>query len=154
MFNGYYTPRGRPDPLWQAYKPSPRFDKVAEILDRRDYKTWEERNELMTEGLKLSMEDSVRVWLMDAVYVWPRRKEVVLAADLAGGISGSSLWPFTIRRVDGTRRRVNFANPSMLTEPWNPVAGSNWIFDNLITRGTQDLPAFPIRSRGCFGRSE
>ncbi len=150
MFNGYYTPRGRPDPLWQAYKPSPRLDKVAEILDRRDYNTWEERKELMTEALKLAMEDSVRVWLADVVYVWPRRKEVVLAADLAGGISGSALWPYTIRFDEGTGGRVNFANPSMLTEPWNPVAGSNWIFDNLITRGTQDLPAFPDPFTGLF----
>jgi peptide/nickel transport system substrate-binding protein len=143
MFNSYYTPRGRPDPLWQAYTPSPRFDKVAEILDRRDYNTSEQRKELMTEALKLAMEDSVRVWLADVVYVWPRRKEVVLAADLAGGISGSILWPYTIRYVDGSGGRVNFANPSMLTEPWNPVAGSNWIFDNAITRATQDLPTFP-----------
>ena len=143
MFNSYYTPRGRPDPLWQAYRPSPRLDKVAEILDRRDYNTSEQRKELMTEALKLAMEDSVRVWLADVVYVWPRRKEVVLAADLAGGISGSILWPYTIRYVDGIGGRVNFANPSMLTEPWNPVAGSNWIFDNAITRATQDLPTFP-----------
>jgi peptide/nickel transport system substrate-binding protein len=142
MFNSYYTPRGRPDPLWQAYRPSPRLDKVAEILDRRDYSTSEQRKELMTEALKLAMEDSVRVWLADVVYVWPRRKEVVLAADLAGGISGSILWPYTLRYVNGGGR-VNFANPSMLTEPWNPVAGSNWIFDNAITRATQDLPTFP-----------
>jgi peptide/nickel transport system substrate-binding protein len=150
MFNGYYTPRGRPDPLWQAYTPSPRLDKVAEILDRRDYSTSAERRELMTEALKLAMEDSVRVWLVDVVYIWPRRKEVVLAADLAGGISGSILWPYTIRFTDGNGRRVNFANPSMLTEPWNPVAGSNWIFDNIITRGTQDLAAFPDPFTGLF----
>ncbi|HEU4346104.1 MAG TPA: ABC transporter substrate-binding protein, partial [Candidatus Binatia bacterium] len=60
MFNAYYTPRGRPDPLWQAYKPSPRLDKVAEILDRRHYNTWKERKDLMTEALRLSMKDSVR----------------------------------------------------------------------------------------------
>jgi peptide/nickel transport system substrate-binding protein len=150
MFNSYYTPRGRPDPLWQAYRPSPRLDKVAEILDRRYYRTREERRELMTEALKLAMEDSVRVWLVDVVYIWPRRKEVVLAADLAGGISGSTLWPYTIRYVNGVGGRVDFANPSMLTEPWNPVAGSNWIFDNLITRGTQDLPAFPDPFTGLF----
>jgi peptide/nickel transport system substrate-binding protein len=150
MFNSYYTPRGRPDPLWQAYKPSPRLDNVAEILDRRDYNTSEQRRELMTEALRLAMEDSVRVWLADVVYVWPRRKEVVLAADLAGGIAGSILWPYTIRYVEGSGGRVNFANPSMLTEPWNPVAGSNWIFDNTITRATQDLPTFPDPFTGLF----
>ncbi len=150
VFNAYYTPRGRPDPLWQAYRPSPRLDKVAEILDRRDYSTSEERKALMTEALKLSMEDSVRVWLADVVYIWPRRKEVVLAADLAGGVSGSALWPYTIRFVEGNSRRVNFASPSMLTEPWNPIAGSNWIFDNIIIRATQDAAAFPDPFTGLF----
>ncbi|MGH7832122.1 MAG: ABC transporter substrate-binding protein [Candidatus Binatia bacterium] len=150
MFNAYYTPRGRPDPLWQAYRPTPRLDKIAEILDTRRYRTWEERKGLMSEALKLSMEDSVRVWLVDVVYIWPRRKEVVLAADLAGGISGSVLWPYTIRFREGGGRRVNFANPGMLTEPWNPVAGSNWIFDNNIIRATQDLPAFPDPFTGLY----
>lgn len=149
-FNAFYTSRGRPDPLWQAYKPSPRFDKVAELLDRRDYATWEERKELMTEALKLSMEDSVRVWLVDVIYIWPRRKEVVLAADLAGGISGSILWPYTIRFPERRGGRVDFASPSMLTEPWNPVAGSNWIFDNIIIRATQDFAAFPDPFTGLF----
>ena len=93
MFNGYHDTPGAAGPLWQAYKPSPRFDKVAEILDRRDYKTWGERKELTTEGTKLAMEDSgSRLSSVDAVYVWPRRKGSGLASvDLAGGISGSSL---------------------------------------------------------------
>jgi peptide/nickel transport system substrate-binding protein len=150
MFNSYYTPRGRPDPLWQAYKPSPRFDKVAEILDRRHYNTWEERKDLMTEALQWSMKDSVRAWLVDAIYVWPRRKEVVLATDLAGGISGSPLWPYTIRFTDRVGGRLSFASPSILTEPWNPVAGSNWIFDNMIIRATLDLPAFPDPFTGLY----
>jgi peptide/nickel transport system substrate-binding protein len=98
MFNGYYTPRGRPDPLWQAYKPSPRLDKVAEILDRRDYKTWGERKELMTEGLKLAMEDSVRVWLVDACMCG--RGEGSGLAGSRRGISGSALWPYI--RLRGT----------------------------------------------------
>lgn len=150
MFNSYYTPRGRPDPLWQAYKPSPRLDKVAEILERRDYNTWEERKQLMTEALRLSMKDSVRVWLVDAIYVWPRRKEVVLATDLAGGISGSPLWPYTIRFTEKIGGRLSFASPSILTEPWNPVAGSNWIFDNMIIRATLDAPAFPDPFTGLY----
>jgi peptide/nickel transport system substrate-binding protein len=150
MFNGYYTPRGRPDPLWQAYKPSPKLDKIAEILERRDYNTWEERKDLMTEALRLAMQDSVRVWLVDAIYAWPHRKEIVLATDLAGGISGSPLWPYTIRFTDKVGGRVNFASPSILTEPWNPVAGSNWLYDNMIIRATQDLPAFPDPFTGLY----
>src|SRR4030095_6924936 len=36
-FDFYYTSRGRPDPLWQAYKPDPKFDKIAERLRNGAY---------------------------------------------------------------------------------------------------------------------
>lgn len=149
-FDAYYTPRGRPDPLWQAYKPEPKFDKLAERLRNRDYATSDEREKLMAEALMLSLKDSVRVWLADSINVWPRRKEVLIAADLAGGISGSFLWPYTVRFVDRAGGRVNFASPGMLTEPWNPVAGSNWIFDNIIIRATQDSATLPDPFTGLY----
>lgn len=149
-FNSFYTRRGRPDPLWQAYKPAPRFDRIAERLGRRDYATWEERMKLLSEALRLSMNDSVRVWLVDGISIWPRRRELALAADLAGGISGSVLLPYTIRFLERRGGRVNFASPSILTEPWNPVAGSNWIYDNMIMRATQDFPTLPDPFTGLF----
>ena len=149
-FDFYYTSRGRPDPLWQAYKPDAKFDKIAERLRNRDYATTEERRQLMIEALKLSLKDSVRVWLVDSISVWPRRKEVVLTADLAGGITGSFLWPYTIRYTDRRGGRVNFASPSILTEPWNPVAGGNWIFDMMIQQATQDSATLPDPFTGLF----
>jgi peptide/nickel transport system substrate-binding protein len=150
IFNSFYTARGRPDPLWQAYKPEPRFDEVAERLGRRDYATSEERTKLIAEALERSMKDSVRVWLVDGISIWPRRREVQLAADLAGGISGSGLLPYTVRFEDKRSGRVHVASPSMLTEPWNPVAGSNWIFDNMIIRATQDFATLPDPFTGLF----
>ncbi len=149
-FDFYYTARGRPDPLWQAYKPDPKFDKVAERLRNRDYGSLEERKELMGEALSLSMKDSVRVWLADSISVWPRRKEVLISADLAGGISGSFLWPYTIRYVNRSGGRVDFGSPGILTEPWNPVAGSNWIYDNIIMRATQDSATLPDPFTGLY----
>ena len=149
-FDYYYTPRGRPDPLWQAYKPAPDFDKLAERLRNRDYATTEERNKFLAEALKLSMKDSARVWLADVVYVWPLRKEARLAADLAGGISGSQLWPYTVRFSDRSGGRFHFSSPSILTEPWNPVAGSNWLLDTMIIRATQDSPTLPDPYTGLY----
>jgi peptide/nickel transport system substrate-binding protein len=149
-FDYYYTSRGRPDPLWQAYKPDAKFDKISERLRNGDFATLEERKQLLVEALKFSVKDSVRVWLVETISVWPRRKEVVLTADLAGGITGSFLWPYTIRRLDGRGGRVNFASPSILTEPWNPVAGGNWIFDHMIQRATQDLPVLPDPFTGLY----
>ncbi len=142
-FNFYYTPRGRPELLWQAYTPSPELDRIADILHRRDYGTWQERQELMAEVLRLTMTDSVRIWLVDAIDVWPRRAEVALAADLAGGISGSYLWPYTLRFLNREGGTVKFGSPSILTEPWNPVAGTNWIFDVMVIRATGGSAVLP-----------
>ncbi|MDP2952113.1 MAG: ABC transporter substrate-binding protein [Chloroflexota bacterium] len=142
-FNFYYTPRGRTEPLWQAYRPTEKFGSVADTLARGDYRTLEERQQLMAEALKLSIEDSVRVWLVDAINVWPHRAEVALTADLAGGVSGSWLWPYTLRYTDREGGRITFGSPSILTEPWNPVAGTNWVFDIMVMRGTGDSALLP-----------
>lgn len=148
-FDFYYTRRGRPDPLWQAYTPEPNFDKVAEQLRNRDYGTVDERNKLMAEALRLSLADSARIWVAGSISVWPRRHEVLLASDLAGGVTGSLLWPYTIRLENGGGQ-VHFASPGMLTEPWNPIAGSNWIYDNMIIRSTQDFAALPDPYTGLY----
>jgi peptide/nickel transport system substrate-binding protein len=149
-FSYYYTPRGRPEPLWQAYTPSPELDEAADRLQRRDYATWEERQELMTRALELAMRDSVRIWVVDQLNVWPRAENVELAVDLAGGVSGSRLWPYTIRFRNQVGGNLVFAAPSLLTEPWNPVAGSNWIFDTMITRALDDVEVLPDPFTGLF----
>ncbi|MCC5858447.1 MAG: ABC transporter substrate-binding protein [Ectothiorhodospiraceae bacterium] len=150
QFSFYYTPRGRPEPLWQAYDPAPEFDEISERLQRRDYSTWEERQQLMARALELAMEDSARIWLVDQLSVSPRSREVELAADMAGGVSGSWLWPYTIRFRDRVGGTVVFALPGLLTEPWNPVAGSNWVFDSLIMRSLNDLPLLPDPFTGLY----
>jgi peptide/nickel transport system substrate-binding protein len=146
----YYTPRGRPEALWQAYEPGPELDEIAERLQRRDYATWEERQEMMARGLELAMRNSVRIWLADQITIGPRASDVALAADLAGGIAGSRMWPYTVRfrgRLGGT---VVFAAPSLMTEPWNPVAGSNWLYDTMINRALVDPPVLPDPFTGLY----
>lgn len=149
-FSYYYTPKGRSDPLWQAYRPSSEFNDIADRLQRRDYETWQERRVLMSRALELAMADSVRVWLVDQINVWPRAEHLRLAVDLAGGISASSLWPYTIRFDGQTGGKVVIGSPGLLTEPWNPVAGSNWIFDQTIIRALQDPPLLPDPFTGLY----
>ncbi len=143
-FGYFYTPRGSGVPLWQAYKPSPEFDEVAGKLWTSDYTTLEERRELMTKALELSMKDSVRVWVANQLSYQGYAKNVQVAADLAGGISGAYLWALTIgfvdpatgeRLVGGTLRT---AASNVLVDPWNPLDGSNWIFDMTPIRATAD----------------
>jgi peptide/nickel transport system substrate-binding protein len=149
-FSYYYTPRGRSEPLWQVYRPDPELDGIAERLERRDYGTWAERQALMARALELSMQDSARIWLVDQLNIWPRSRNVELAVDLAGGVSGSALWPYTIRFRDRVGGRVVFATPNLLTEPWNPIAGSNWVFDTMIIRALQDFTLLPDPYTGLY----
>lgn len=149
-FDFYYTPRGRPHPLWQIYEPVEEFDDIAGRLQRREYDDWAERQQMMARGLELAMENSVRVWVADQLSAWPRATDTELAVDLAGGVAGSRLWPYTLRFRDRIGGRMVFALPSLLTEPWNPVAGSNWLFDTLMIRGTQDTEVLPDPFTGLY----
>lgn len=146
----FYTPRGRPEPLWQAYDPDPELDTIAERLQRRDYSDWQQRQSLMARGLELAMQDSVRIWLVDQISVWPRAREVLLAVDLAGGVSGSALWPYTVRFQDRVGGHLVFATPGLLTEPWNPVAGSNWVYDTMIINALGDRALLPDPFTGLY----
>lgn len=149
-FGYYYTPRGRSEPLWQAYQPDPEFDELADRLQRRDYQTWEEREAMMARALALSLKDSSRVWLVDQLNASARAVNVELAADLAGGLSGSWLWPYTLRYTDRLGGRMVMATPGLLTEPWNPVAGSNWINDQMMIRATDDPALLPDPFTGLY----
>ncbi|MFC3284526.1 ABC transporter substrate-binding protein [Litchfieldella rifensis] len=149
-FSYFYTPRGRAEPLWQAYDPVPEFDKLAERLQQRDYHSREQRQTMMARALELAMENSVRVWLVDQLNVSARSRDVEVATDLAGGLSGSFLWPYTIRFKDRVGGKIVFGSPGLLTEPWNPVAGSNWLYDQMITRSLQDPALIPDPFTGLY----
>lgn len=137
-FSFFYTPRDYPIPLHQAYTPSPEFDEVALKLRNNDFTSLEERAELFAKAIPLSLEDSVRVWIADQLSFSPFRKNVKVAYDLAGGIAGSSLLPYTLR-IEGQEGGVaQVAQPGVLVDPWNPVAGSNWIYDTTVRRMVED----------------
>jgi peptide/nickel transport system substrate-binding protein len=109
---------------------------------------------MMSRALELAMADSVRVWLVDIVNAQPRAANVALTSDLAGGFGGSSLWAYTLRYTDRVGGSVVVGLPTLLAEPWNPVAGSNWIFDRMIMRGLTDTPTLPDPYTGLFWPQE
>jgi len=132
-FQYFYTPDSPMSwsPLWRAYKPDPVFREIAKRLATRNFTTMTERNSLMKKALWMAMKDSVRVWLVDQNAVWARRKDIDLVADYAAGYSGMS-WAFAANKglkFGGTAR---IGSAEVIVEPWNPVAGSNWIYDSMI----------------------
>ncbi|MEZ4869578.1 MAG: ABC transporter substrate-binding protein [Caldilineaceae bacterium] len=142
-FDFYYTPRGLAFPLWQAYTPTEEFDTVSDRLARRDFQSMDERRELFAQALELSLQDSSRIWLVDRLSISPYRADVSIVADLAGGINGSFLWPHTLRKAGANPESVTIAMPSILPEPWNPLDGTNWVYDQMLIRGTGDLDVLP-----------
>lgn len=142
-FDFYFTPRGRSNPLWQNYTPAPEFDEVSDRLFRNDFQDMAERGRLFERALELAMEDSSRIWVVDELSYSPVRAGTLIAADLAGGVQGAWLWPFTLRKEGQVGGALTLANASILTDPWNPIAGSNWVYDAMLQRGTGDREVIP-----------
>ncbi len=137
-FEFFYTPRGWDAPLWQAYTPAPEFDAAAAALASGNYDSMTERDELFIDALSLSMQDSVRIWLIQTQSFFPRKANTTAAYDLAGGLTGSEIWPYTARFLDQEGGTLKIGEPALFKAPWNPVAGSNWIYDSFIQQATQD----------------
>ncbi len=137
-FSFFYTPDGLPFPPWQAYSPSDEFYDVSTKLNNSEFATVEERTELMRQALDLALLDSQRIWLFDARSIAPHASNVTLASDLSGSVYGSSLWAQTLRFTDQVGGSMTVAMPSIMTQPWNAIGGSNWVYDQMPARGMFD----------------
>jgi len=138
IFNQMYTRRTMTQPRWQALDPLPELDEISDKLYRKEFSTMEERKELYERALELAFEDSPCIFIVDQMGFTPRRAEITVASDLANHVAGTRLWPSTIRRGDEVGGTITVATQQVLVEPWNPVAGSNWIFDLMPVRATMD----------------
>jgi len=136
----FYTNLGFPVPLWQAYKPDPVFYEIALKLWNGEWKTWEERMDLMRKGVAYELKDSVRVWLVDQISPFVSRKEIEVAVDLSSGFN-NPIWARTIRFAGKVGGTIKAANREVLVDPWNPVAGSNWVYDAVIQQTINDPDA-------------
>jgi peptide/nickel transport system substrate-binding protein len=102
----------------------------------------EERAELFAIAIEGSMDYAVEIQLFDATSFTPRRVEVEVTADLAAAVAGADLWPWTIRRTGEVGGAMTVAMPSILSEPWNPIGGTNWVYDLSLQRAIEDSAVF------------
>ncbi|MCK9524745.1 MAG: ABC transporter substrate-binding protein [Limnochordia bacterium] len=138
IFDQMYTRRTMSQPLWQALEPIPELDETSEMLYYKRFSTLEERNALYSKALTLAFQDSPRIYTVDQISYLARRSDVSASSDLAGGLSSNPLWASTIRRGDEIGGTVTVGSQQVLVEPWNPIGGSNWTFDQLPMRATFD----------------
>ena len=136
-FAFFYTDLGLPVPLWQAYKPDPVFYEMARKLYNNEWKTWEERMELMKKCLEYALKDSVRIWLVDQITPFVCRKEIEVATDLSSGFN-NPIWIRTLKFTGKIGGTIKAANREVLVDPWNPVAGTNWIYDVVVQQAVND----------------
>ena len=141
---------------------SQEFWDAAWDLSVKNFSSMDERSELFELCLWESMHGSSMIYLVDKLGFVPLRANVDLAADTAGGIYGSWLWAHTAHFRDPVTREPAFggqlrvAMQDLLVEPWNPIAGSNTVYDTLAIRATGDRGTYPDTRDGLHwpGRME
>jgi peptide/nickel transport system substrate-binding protein len=124
------------EPFLSNTTADPAFQTLSDDLNNAKFTTLAERRDMMVKAMSLSLEDSLQVWLIDGKNYAPYAKTLQVTGDLAAGIEGAQVWPFTARFVDKEGGQLKWGEPDLFGEPWNPIAGSNWAFDNAAIRAT------------------
>jgi peptide/nickel transport system substrate-binding protein len=123
---------------WQSFDSAlgTPYGDLADKLAYNKFDTIEERNAALAEMLEMALTESFHVWIVDGKNFTPYREGVQVTYDLAAGVDGSQIWPYTIRLADQEGGQLKWGAPDLFVDPWNPIAGSNWAFDQAIGRAT------------------
>jgi len=107
----------------------PVFQQVGDDLANGNFTTVDQRKALMAQALELSLQDSLQVMIIDTRSFAPYQNNVQISANLAGGIETAAIAYYTARFKDQEGGTLKWGESDLFTEPWNPVAGSNWAWD-------------------------
>lgn len=124
---------------WQAFTSTALGTPYGDLADRLAYnkfETLEERDAALAEMLEMALTESIHVWLIDGKNFTPYRDGVDVTYDLAAGVDGAMIWPYTIRLTGEEGGQLKWGAPDLFVDPWNPIAGSNWAFDQAVGRAT------------------
>jgi len=131
--------------FWQ-YR-NEKLDELGQRLFRGEFKDREERDELYREIVRLSLEESVRIWLAAVINTFPSREEVNgVTEDMIAG--PKSLWTLRETYIPG-KESLTVGNLWVWTErtTWNPVGGFGDVYSVDIWRNIYDplLATHPFR---------
>jgi peptide/nickel transport system substrate-binding protein len=137
MFQQMYPPSSvQGMSVFIANEADPAFRQAGDDLATGNYTSLAQRRDLMVQAMSLAMEDSVQVWLIDGKNFTPYQTDVQVSSDLAAGVEGANIYPFTLRFIGQEGGVMRWAEPDLFGQAWNPVAGSNWAFDQAAIRAT------------------
>jgi len=107
----------------------PAFQKVGDDLANANFTTVQQRHDMMVQALPLSLQDSLQVMIIDTRSYAPYQTKVQMSANLAAGIESAEISFYTARFTGQEGGTLKWGESDLFTEPWNPVAGSNWAWD-------------------------
>ncbi|MGZ6316251.1 MAG: ABC transporter substrate-binding protein, partial [Anaerolineales bacterium] len=114
----------------------PAFQKLSDDLANGKFTSVQERHDMMAQALPLAMKDSLQIWLIDGLSYSAQQKNVVVTNDVGAGVESSPMNPFNMRFADKEGGQLKIGTNDLFTEPWNTLAGSNWVWDTAVMRDT------------------
>ncbi|MFN8387790.1 MAG: ABC transporter substrate-binding protein [Anaerolineales bacterium] len=131
-------------PLFTENVVDPAFQQIGDDLANGNYKTLEERHDLMVKALPLSLEDSLQVWTVDLQTYAPFRCDLQVSADVGAGVETTFMSPYTMRYAGQEGGQVKVGTTATLfTDPWNPVNGANWVTSAYVQNATSGRGLMP-----------
>ena len=116
--------------------PDPVYQQVGDDLQNGNFTTLDQRRALMAQALELSMQDSLQVMIIDTHSFAPYATNLQMSANLANGIETAPIAFYTVHFTDKAGGTLKWGESDLFSEPWNPVAGSNWAWDQGVIAAT------------------
>ncbi len=127
--------------VFTKYKPPKELVDEAKRLSSAKYTSLAERSKLVDEVTGLGLADSVRVWLVTQITVFPHSKRLTnIAYDLIGGVY--SIYTLRTAKIAGqTGGSIKVAQKVLFVSPWSTAPGESgftWLYDAVIRYITTD----------------
>ncbi len=159
-FNQMYAPNSVQGlPVFAANTTiDPAFLAASDALIQGTFTTLQERHDLFVKALPLALQDSEQVWVVDTLQFDPYQPNVSVTYDVGAGIEAARMPGYTMRFKDQEGGQMKVGTADLLTDPWNPILGDNWIWDAGVqntTRGAAFMPdpytglAWPLRAESA-----
>lgn len=114
----------------------PELQQLGDDLAQGNFTTKAERDEMLARALELAIEDSLFVWVVDQLVYAPYNANVSVTYDLGAGYEAAFMGNYNLRFVEEEGGTMNVGTNDLFTQPWNTIAGSNWVWDSNIMRAT------------------
>ena len=129
----------------------PEFQKLGDDLNQGNFATLKERQEMMAKALELSLQDSLQVWTIEQVQYSPYNNNVQVTYDLGAGVEGTYMGAYNWRFKEQEGGTLKIGTADLFTEPWNSIAGSNWVWDSNVMRATTQGTSLIVGGGGLMG---